>query len=86
MNSEEVCPRVLLNIPYISLTPLSIVDTRSCGLIEEEYYYDRLASSRNVCNFAGNILTVQVFSKIFTPGQKGDVSPVSYPLGALTKR
>ena len=33
MSSEEVslCPRVLLNIPYISLTPLSIVDTRSCG-------------------------------------------------------
>ena len=26
----SLCPRVLLNIPYISLAPLSIVDTRSC--------------------------------------------------------
>ena len=30
----SLCPRVLLNILYISLAPLSIVDTRSCACRE----------------------------------------------------
>ena len=43
----SLCPRVLLNIPYISLTPLSIVDTRSCDI--SLITYDILLANSVLC-------------------------------------